>query len=43
MFEKLGLKLNSLTCHSDLQAYAHGWKVSPDLLNGMVHEAVDAC
>jgi len=43
MFEKLGFKLNSLTCHSDLQAYAHGWKVSPDLLNSMVHEAVAAC
>jgi hypothetical protein len=43
MFEKLGLKLNSLTCHSDLQAYAHGWKVSPDLLTSMVHEAVAAC
>jgi len=43
MFEKLGLKLNSLTCHSDLQAYALSWKVPPDLLSGMVHEAVAAC
>ena len=38
MFEKLGFKLNSLTCHSDLQAYAQRWKVSPDFLQALLHE-----
>lgn len=43
MFDQLGFRLNSLTCHSDLDAYANAWKVSPDLLNGLVHEQVAAC
>lgn len=43
MFEKLGFKLNSLSAHSDLQAYAIGWKVSPELLNAMVHQTAATC
>jgi hypothetical protein len=43
MFEKLGFKLNNLTCHSDLQAYAQDWNVSPDALEAMVHESAAAC
>jgi hypothetical protein len=43
MFEKLGLKLNSLTSHSDLKAYALGWKVAPEFLNSMVHGKVATC
>ncbi len=43
MFEKLGFKLNSLTSHSDLKAYALGWKVAPEFLNSMVHGKVAAC
>jgi hypothetical protein len=40
MFEKLGFKLNSLSSHSNLQAYALGWKVAPEFLNSMVHGKV---
>ena len=43
MFEKLGLKLNSLTSHSDLKAYALGWKVAPEFLNSMVHGKAATC
>ena len=43
MFEKLGFKLNSLSSHSDLQAYALGWKVAPEFLNSMVHGKVATC
>lgn len=43
MFEKLGFKLNSLSSHSDLQAYALGWKVAPEFLNSMVHGKVAIC
>jgi hypothetical protein len=43
MFEKLGFQLNSLTSHSDLQAYAHSWNVPPDLLMPMVHGTAAAC
>jgi hypothetical protein len=43
MFEKLGFKLNSLTSHSDLKAYALGWKVAPEFLNSMVHGKVATC
>jgi hypothetical protein len=43
MFEKLGFKLNSLTCHSDLRAYAQSWNVPPDLLKPMVHGTAATC
>lgn len=43
MFEKLGFKLSSLSSHSDLQAYALGWKVAPEFLNSMVHGKVATC
>ena len=43
MFEKLGFKLNSLSSHSNLQAYALGWKVAPEFLNSMVHGKVATC
>ena len=43
MFDKLGFKLNSLTCHSDLKAYAHSWNVPPDLLKPMVYGTAATC
>jgi len=43
LFEKLGFQLNSLTSHSDLNAHAQAWRVSPDLVRSLVQGSAVAC